>query len=80
MTATPSDVGELLHHAREARVRGALRKEGLALHRSRSRNPEAYDFGTYQVVDISTNFIVQSSGPGGVGLDLDDIEHDMQEN
>jgi alkylated DNA nucleotide flippase Atl1 len=64
---------------RENRARRAVERRGYALEKSRRRDPDAWDYGTYQIVDYS-------NGPGGQlvyadwdtgqgwGLTLDDVE------
>ena len=64
---------------RENRARRAVERRGYTLEKSRRRDPDAWDYGTYQIVDYS-------NGPGGQlayadwdtgqgwGLTLDDVE------
>lgn len=64
---------------RENRARRAVDRRGYTLEKSRRRDPDAWDYGTYQIVDYS-------NGPGGQlvyadwdtgqgwGLTLDDVE------
>jgi len=51
-------------------------RQGFRLEKSRRRDPRAWDFGTYQLVDPRTNVIVASDHAigRGYGLDLDAIE------
>jgi hypothetical protein len=49
-------------------------RQGLALHKSRARDPRALTFGTYQLVDLRSNGLVAGDHQAGYGLDLDDVE------
>jgi hypothetical protein len=61
---------------RETRLRRKAENRGLVLQKSRRRDPYAWDYGTYQLVDASTNLIVLADHAmgDGFGLSLDDIE------
>jgi hypothetical protein len=54
---------------RELRLRRMAKRQGLALHKSRRRDPRAIDYGRYWLVDVRTNVLV-----GPETRDLDDIE------
>ena len=61
---------------RENRLRRVAERQGLRLMKSRRRDPLAYDYGGYMLVDASTN------GVGGGGnlaysLDLDQVERSL---
>ncbi|MEN3269709.1 MAG: hypothetical protein V7646_6603 [Pseudonocardia sp.] len=60
--------------ARENRLRREAARQGLHLMKSRARDPQAPDFGTYMLTDPATNFLVTSGLPTGYGLSLDDVE------
>jgi hypothetical protein len=49
-------------------------RQRLALHKSRRRDPRAYDYGRYMIVDPYNNTIVAGGSPLAYGLDLDDVE------
>lgn len=61
---------------KEARLRRMAARQGLALCKSRRRNPYACDYGTYGLYDVSMNGLVASGGEvfNGYGLDLDEVE------
>jgi len=61
---------------RENRLRRMAERQGLKLEKSRRRDPRAWDFGTYQLVDPYTNTIVAHNFATGrgYGLSLDEIE------
>jgi len=60
---------------RENLLRRMAARQGLALMKSRRRDPRAVDFGTYMLVDPDTNAVVAAGSDGhGYGLTLDDIE------
>lgn len=60
---------------RENRLRRAAARQGLILEKSRRRDPQAWDYGTYQLVDARMNGLVLGiSELGGYGMSLDQIE------
>jgi hypothetical protein len=59
---------------REERLRQMARRQGLALEKSRTRNPSARGYGTYQLVDRETGTIVALGPSSGFGLTADEIE------
>ena len=60
---------------RENRLRRvAARRFGWRLEKSRSRDPLAFGYGTYRLVDVATNTVARAEGPSGYGLTLDDVE------
>jgi hypothetical protein len=62
------------HKVLENRLRRSARRQGLRLERSRVRDQRATGYGTYQLVDISTNSRASWGDlPGGYGLDLHDV-------
>ena len=64
----------------ETRCRRAAQRQGLRLEKSRRRDPRAYDYGTYQLVDPSTNTLVAYELEDGYGLGLDDIARALNED
>jgi hypothetical protein len=62
----------------ENRLRRAAERQGLQLQKSRSRDPRAVDYGTYQLVDPSKNTIVASGLQCGYGLGLDDVARELR--
>jgi len=63
MATSPSE------KVRENRLRRAAERQGLALSKSRRRDPRALDYGTYTLTDLATREIVSDKKS-----DLDDIE------
>lgn len=61
----------------ENRLRRAAQRQGLALQKSRARDPRAIGYGTYQLVDVATNTMAAYSLPNGYGLTLDEIEETL---
>ncbi len=61
---------------RENRVRRAVVRRGFRLEKRRRRDPRAWDYETYQVVDPITETVVLSdtTTPRGYGLTLSDVE------
>ncbi|MHB8297969.1 MAG: hypothetical protein ACYDDW_05245 [Dermatophilaceae bacterium] len=64
---------------RENRLRRAAQRQGLTLAKSRRRDTRATDYGTYMLVDPSTNAVVAHGGQSGYGLSLDEIESALNE-
>lgn len=62
---------------RETRVRRSVERRGFQLQKSRRRDPDGWDYGTYQVIDSRTNTLVfgDFTTGHGFGLSLDDIEN-----
>lgn len=60
--------------ARESRLRRVARAHGFAIHKCPRRDPDAWDHGTYSLVDTETRALVLGSSNGGSGMSLDDIE------
>lgn len=61
---------------RENKLRRIANREGLRLVKSRTRNPDALDFGLYALIDLQTNGLVSSATVDGraCSWDLDDVE------
>jgi hypothetical protein len=62
---------------RENRLRRAADRRGLRLTKSRSRDPNAIDYGLYAVVDVQTNGIMNPAIAGRWmhSWTLDDVEN-----
>ncbi len=76
-THSKPDVNEMTdqeYKVYENRVRRMAERQGLQLQKSRRRDPRAYDYGTYQLVDVQANGIVAHAGASGYGLSLDEVE------
>lgn len=60
---------------REIRMRRKAARQGLMLQKSRRRDPDALDYGGYQLVDPGTNALVFGELVGRFfGASLDEIE------
>jgi hypothetical protein len=60
---------------REARLRRAAARQGYALAKTRRRDPNAWDYGTYMITDLRTNAVVAGTEViGRPSWTLDDIE------
>src|SRR6516165_3783845 len=58
----------------EIKLRRAAARQGLVLHKHRARDPYHLLYGTYQLVDASTNDIVWATDhEQGYGLDLSEV-------
>lgn len=64
----------------ENRLRRRAQRQDLVLRKSRSRHPQAYETGTYQLVNAATNTLAAWGGPSGFSLSLDDIEVALNED
>jgi hypothetical protein len=63
---------------RENRLRRMAERQGLALRKSRRRDPRALEFGTYMLVDPYRNAIAAGDVNRGYGLSLDEIEAELE--
>jgi hypothetical protein len=59
---------------RENRLRRMAERQGLALHKSRRRDPRALGFGGYMIVDVATNAIVAGELDSPRALTLEEVE------
>jgi len=60
---------------RENYLRRRADRRGWALMKSRRRDPQAYDYGTYMLVERNRNRVIAAGPVGrGYGLTLDEIE------
>ncbi len=59
---------------KENRLRRMADRQGLRLLKSRRRDPRAYDFGGYMLVDHQTGGADFGSNPLPYSLSLDDVE------
>jgi hypothetical protein len=67
----------------EARLRRLATRMGLALQKSRTRDPNMMDFGCYRIVNAQTGKPVAGTYPFAYSLDLQRAEEalkDLQEN
>ncbi len=56
----------------ENRARRMAERQGLRLMKSRRRDPRAYDFGGYMLVDVATSGVVAGNSPLPFSLSLED--------
>lgn len=59
---------------RENRLRRMAQRQGLQLARSRRRDPRAFDYGGYMLVDVASNAVVAGGSPLPYALDLAAVE------
>jgi len=64
---------------RENRLRRMAQRQGLRLEKSRRRDPRAFDYGGYMLIDDYHNFTVYGGGPMAYSASLDDIEAVLQQ-
>jgi hypothetical protein len=62
---------------REQRARRAAARQRLRLEKSRTRDPRALDYGTFQLVDADTGALVAVGSRFGYGLSLDGVEREL---
>jgi hypothetical protein len=63
--------------SRERALRRMAQRQGLQLIKSRRRDPQCYDYGTYALADPNNNTLVAYDCSGG--LSLDEIEAALNE-
>jgi hypothetical protein len=61
--------------ARENRLRRVAARQGLRLVKSRRRDPQAADYGTFVLIDRNNVVAVGSEGADAPSLSLDDVEN-----
>jgi len=64
---------------REAYLRRWAARMGLALRKSRARDPNRMDFGRYRIVNVKTDYVVAGRFPYGYTLDLDAVAEVLEE-
>jgi hypothetical protein len=60
--------------SREARLRRMAARQGLILHKSRRRDPNAIGYGGYMLVNAEMNAVVHGELDSFNALSLDDVE------
>jgi hypothetical protein len=65
---------EVKEKVTETRLRRKLERMGYRLMKSRRRDPDAYDYGGYMIIDAQKNTIVYGSSPIAFCLSLQDVE------
>lgn len=66
---------------RENRLRRMASRQGLAIRKSRTRDPRAIDYGRWVIIDPYADAVV--AGTGGIGRphwSLDDVERYLEGN
>jgi hypothetical protein len=63
----------------ENRLRLKLRRMGYRLEKNRIRDPQAYNYGGYMVIDGWRNFVVAGSHPCSFAMTLEDVEDWIKE-
>jgi hypothetical protein len=59
---------------RERRLRSKAKRQGLWIEKSRTRNPQAIDYGCYMIVDDRNVIVAGTEGTGRPNMDLDQVE------
>jgi hypothetical protein len=59
---------------RKNRLRRMAKRQGYALHKTRRRDPKAYDYGAWWIFDVRTNALVEGPGDDKSWPDLDAVE------
>ena len=72
-------MGDREYKSYESRLRRAVHRQGYRLERSRRRDPRAYDYGTYMIIDPQNNTVAAYRLSGGYGLDLADVARRVNE-
>ncbi len=68
---------DMADKVRENRVRRAAERQGLRLVKSRRRDPNAWDHGTYGLLSAETGALVWGVAGTNYGVPLDDVEHEI---
>jgi hypothetical protein len=63
----------------ETQLRRAAAEMGLALRKSRARDPDRMDYGLYRIEDPETGCVVAGRFPYGYTLELDDVADVLEE-
>jgi hypothetical protein len=58
----------------ENRLRRMAKRQGLALVKSRRRDPRALDYGMWMIVDPAINAIVAGAETGRASMSLEEVE------
>ena len=64
----------MVDKVRENRARRAVARRGYELQKTRRRDPQAFDYQTYQVVDAISGKLILGDKRRGFGLSLADVE------
>jgi hypothetical protein len=59
-------MGDQTEKVRENRIRRAAERQGLALSKSRRRDPRALDYGVYRLRDGRGGVVLETTDPGEV--------------
>lgn len=59
---------------RENRLRRMAQRQGYRLEKSRRRDPRAYDYEGWMIVDADTNSVVAGATPNAYSLSVDEVE------
>lgn len=73
----PADLTAAKRH--EARLRREAAQLGLALRKSRARNPMRMDYGRYKLMNLRGNYCMAGGFPYGHSLSLEDVEDIIDE-
>lgn len=72
---TYPEEGAMTDKVRENRLRRMAERQGLALFKSRRRDPRAIDYGCWMIVDPTINAVVAgTAATGRPEMSLDDVE------
>lgn len=58
----------------ESALRRKAQKHGLELRKCRERNPQHFEFGTFQLIDRGTNALVLGKTMNGFGMTLEECD------
>lgn len=64
----------------ENRLRRKLARMGYRLTKSRRRDPDAYDYGGYMIVDRNNNVVYNAGSENAHMLSLDDVQEWIREH
>lgn len=78
-TSGADKLGNVSEKNLEAKARRLAKTKGLELIKSRSRNPNAYEFGGYVLADIAGNFAVAGAYPMAFSLTLEQVLEELEQ-
>ena len=81
MEAKKQDVerDEVAEKVLENRMRRALKRRGMRLVKSKRRDPKAFDFGGYMIINAENNTVVCGTDPMAFSLSLDNVAQYVDE-
>lgn len=64
----------------ERRMRRLANRQGLKLEKSRTRNSQLPEYGTYRLIDPFRNIVVAYAGNNPYGMTIEDIQSQLEDS